>query len=234
MADEDPLNPPEVEALFPEGVSPENRLPTISSLCSYGTRPLAMTGFFRQLLLDHYVDPKHIEDPKLRYRLEEVGAWKPGPQGTVESGIVIESITHWKPETAMQRQSLVIKRNAWQWDRVLPGDSDGDDHVTGHQYYRGFWRGSHTVFAVAGTGAEAETLAFETQRFFLHFGPLIVEQMNLHRFVPVGMDALHKVEEVAEHYVVPVTVAYAAEEMWRIEPYAPRLKRISFKASDLF
>lgn len=234
MADEDPQNPPEIEALFPEGHSPENRLPRVSSLCSYGTRPHAMTGFFRQLLLDHYVDPANIEDPRLRYRLEEVGAWRPSEQGEAPSGIIIESISKWQPNTAGQRHSLVIKRNAWQWDRVLPGDSNGDDYVTGFMEYMGFWRGSHTVFAIAGTGAEAETLAFETERFFLRYGPLIVEQMNLHRFVPVGMDALHKVEEVAEHYVVPVTVAYAAEERWRLEPFAPRLKRISFKASDLF
>lgn len=233
MTTENPENSPEIEALFPEGSRPENRTGTVSSLCSTGTRPHAMTGFFRQFLIDHFVDPENIADPRIRRRLKDIGAWQDSEQGA-ESGILIESHAKWQPNTSMQRPSLIIKRNAWNWDRVLPGDSDGDDYVTGDQFFMGFWRGSHTVFAIAQEGAEAEILATEVMQFFLRFGPTVVEQMNLHRFVPVGMDALHQVQEVADHYVVPVTVAYVAEEKWKIETWAPRLKRISFKTSDLF
>lgn len=229
----EPLNPPEIEALYPAEALPENRLPQVSSLCSYGTRPYAMTGFLRQLLLDHFVDADNIEDDKIRRRLKDMGAWRPSENGENASGIIIESVTKWQPNTSMQRPAILIKRNAMQWHRVLPGDADGEESRTGFLNFFGFWSGSHTVFAVAENGGEADLLGTEILRYFLHYGNAIVEMMDLHRFVPVGMEGLHKVEEVADHYAVPVTVAYMAEERWRLEPQAPRLKRITFKASDL-
>lgn len=229
-----PVNPPEVEAMFPTGYTPENRLPNVSSLCSYGTRPHAMTGFIRQMLMEHFAAATNIDDPIIRRRLQEIGAWKPSENGENESGIIIESITKWLPNTASQRPALVVKRGAWQWERVLPGDSDGDDYVQGHRFYYGFWSGSHTVFVVGQAGAEVELLATEVYRFMLRYASEFVEMMNLHRFVPVGMDALHQLKEVADHYVVPVTVAYRAEEAWQLEPHAPRLKRMKFLASDMF
>lgn len=230
-----PENPSEIEALFPDGTSPENRMPAVSSLCSLGTKPHAMTGFLRQVLMEHFASPLNIKDPILRHRLQEMGCWKPteGPE-ELESGILIESITKWLPTSSMQRISLVIKRNKWDWERVLPGDSDGDDYVQGHRFFYGFWSGSHTIFAIAQTGAEAETLATEVNQFLLFYSQEFVEMMNLHRFMPIGLDTLHQVKEVADHYVVPATVAYRAEEAWRLEPHAPRFKRMSFKASDLF
>jgi hypothetical protein len=234
MAESSPLNSDEIEGLYPSGSTPENRINVASALCSYGTRPHAMTGFLRQLLLDHFVDPNNIEDPRIRRRLEDVGAWRPSENGENVSGIIIESHTKWQPNTSMQRQSLVIKRDRWQWQRVGIGDFADEDSRDGFMYYRGFWQGSHTVLAIAGNGAEAELLGTEVMRFLLRYGAIIVAEMGLHRFIPIGMDTLHKVKEVADHYAVPVTVAYAAEESWRTEPQAPRLKRISFRASDLF
>jgi hypothetical protein len=229
-----PENPPEVEALFPEGFGPENRLPNVSSLCSYGTRPHAMTGFLRQVLMEHFASVTNIEDQIIRRKLEETGVWKPSENGENESGIIIESITKWLPNTESQRPALVIKRNAWQWERVLPGDSDGDTYEQGHRFYFGFWSGSHTIFVLGQNGGEVELLATEVGRFMLRYASEFVEMMNLHRFVPVGVDTLHQLKEVADHYVVPVTVAYRAEEYWRLEPHAPRLKRMKFRASDMF
>lgn len=230
-----PENPPDIEALYPEGSQPENRMPSVSALCSLGTRPHAMTGFLRQVLMEHFAHPNNIHDGILRYRLQEMGVWKPteGPE-ELESSILIESITKWLPTTSMQRISLVLKRNKWDWEQVLPGNSDGDEYEQGRRFFYGFWRGSHTIFAIAQTGAEAETLATEVNQFLLFYAQEFVEEMNLHRFMPIGLDTLHQVKEVADHYVVPVTVAYRAEEAWELQPHAPRLKRISFKASDLF
>lgn len=237
MTQRRPENDPEVEALFPSDTQPENRTLQVSSICSYGTRPHAMTGFLRAFLTDHFCDPENTDDERIRRRLTDIGAWKPSEtrpgEETQKGGILIEPLTKWVPTESMQRQSLIIKRNSWNWDRVIIGDSDGDEFETGTETFMGFWRGSHTVFAIAQHGAEAEILATEVMRFMQRFGPAIVEQMNLHRFVPVGMDELHQIEEVADHYVVPVTVAYAAEERWSLTPWAPRLKRFTLRTSDL-
>lgn len=234
MANDTPDNPPDVEALFPEGSSPENRVPKVSALCSYGTRPHGMTGFLRQLLISHFADPDNIEDEKIRQRLNEMGAWRPSENGEFRTGILIESLSKWQPADSDKRPAILISRQRWQWERQTIGDSDGETYRDGALHFYGMWSGSHVLFALAERGSEAEILATEVSRFCLHYGPVIVDQMNLHRFVPVGVDTLHELKEVAEGYAVPVAVAYMAEESWKLQPYAPRLKRIVFRASDLF
>ena len=86
---------------------------------------------------------------------------------------------------------------------------------------------------MAGTGAETEFLATEVVKFLILFSPLIRTQMELKKFYVSEVGGVGEVQEVVQGYAVPVTVAYVAEENWSIQPYAPRLKRIVFKASDL-
>ncbi len=229
----DAPNPPEVEALFPEGSQPEPRLRTVSSLCSTATRPHALTGFLKQLLTAHFADPDNIEDPMIRQQLLDAGAWKPSENGEHVSGILIESITKWQPNDSGKRPAIVIKRNSWSWDRRYPGDCVGEEYQEGEDLFSGFWMGSHTLFALAQAGGEAELLGTEVSRFVLHYGKIVVEQMDLHNFALVQVDTLHELREANEGYAVPVTVAYAAEENWKLQPYAPRLKRIKFRASEL-
>lgn len=226
-------NPPEVEALFPDGAKPENRLNTVSSLCSYGMRPHVMTGLLRQLLLTHFSDPKNIEEPRIRRQLETLGAWKPSDNGLHQGGILIESITRWQPATADKRPAILIKRNAWQWQRVGIGDQAGHNIYSGASSYAGFWAGSHTLQCLTPSAAENEFLATEVVKFLHQFAPWIREQMNLHKFGVSEIGGAGEVQEVVQGYAVPVTVAYVAEEAWQLQPYAPQLKRIVLKATDL-
>ena len=229
----DPLNPPEVEALFPAGSSPENRLDTVSALCSYGMRPHVMTGLLRQLLMAHFSDPANIEEPHVRRQLETLGAWKPSDNGLNQGGILIESITRWQPATADKRPAVLIKRNAWSWQRIAVGDQAGVNVYEGSYSYAGLWSGSHTLFCLTPGGAETEFLATEVVKFLHQFAPWIREQMSLHRFGVSEVGGAGEVQEVLQGYAVPVTVSYVAEEAWQLQPYVPRLKRIVFKATDL-
>jgi len=222
-------NPEDVEALFPAGSAPENRVDAISSLCSFGMRPHAMTGFLRQLLMQHYADPENIEDAVQRTRFREVGGWR----ATEQTGIYIESVTRGRSELTEKRPAILIKRNAWRWDRVTIGGQAGADALEGIQYFHGFWYGSHTVFAIAGNPAEAELLGTETLGTLLRYSPLITEQMGLHRFIPVEIGELAVVEESTKNYAVPLSFAYVAEENWQLETHAPRLKRFTFRRSGL-
>lgn len=230
---DDSLNPPGVESQFPPGSAPENRVNKVSSLCSYGMRPHLMTGLLRQLLLQHFVDPENIEEPRVRRQLETLGAWKPSDNGLNQGGILIESITRWQPATADKRPAILIKRNAWRWMRQAIGDKAGANTYEGTTSYAGMWEGSHTLFCLCPSGAETEFLSTEVVRFLMQFAPWIRDQMDLHRFMVSEIGGVSEVQEVLQGYAVPVTIAYMAEEAWTLQPYAPRLKRIVFKASDL-
>jgi len=231
----DSQNPPEVEAQFPEGSAPENRVPKVSALCSYGMRPHVMTGLLRQLLLGHFSDPQNIEEPKVRRQIEQLQQWQPEqPENQqISRGLLIESITRWSPNSADKRPALLIKRNSWSWLKQTIGDKLSSNPYTGQESYFGFWQGSHTIYCMSGTGAETEFLAAEAVKFLILFSPLIRSQLELHKFFVSEVGGVGEVQEVVQGYAVPVTVTYVAEENWSIQPYVPRLKRIVFKASDL-
>jgi hypothetical protein len=214
--------------------APENRVQKVSSLCSYGTRPHVMTGLLRQLLIQHFVDPNNIEEPKLRQKFLEVGGWKQNENGLNDGGILIESITRWLPNDEDKRPAVLIKRNDWAWQRVGIGDKAGSDYTVGSTNYLGLWEGSHTLYCLSLTGLETELLAIEVVKFLQHFGPWIREQMDLKRFMITQVGGVGEIKEVVQGYAVPVTVSYVAEESWSLQPYAPRLKRIVLKASELF
>ena len=218
---------------FPPDSATENRVEKVSSLCSYGMRPHVMTGFLRQLLIGHFSDPQNIEDPKIRRVIADVGVWKSTDSGLNPSGILIESITRWTPNATDKQPAILIKRNGWKWNSSVVGDRAQTNYYTGEVSYSGFWEGSHTLFCLAQNGAETEFLATEVVKFLILFSPLIREQMNFFKFYVAEVGGVGEVQEVTQGYAVPVTVAYVAEEAWTLQPLAPRLKRIVFKASDL-
>lgn len=226
-------NPPEVEAAFPAGSVPENKVTDISALCSYGMRAHVMTGFLRQLLINHFADPKNIEEPRIRKHIEAMGAWAPVDEDSNHDGILVESITRWLPAAADKRPAVLIKRNDWKWAREGIGDFGQGNSYTGSSTYSAFWHGSHTLFCLAQNGAEAEFLTTEVIRFLAHYAPAIRTEMNLHKFNIESVGGVGEVEEVTKGYAAPVTVAYVSEESWTLQPHAPRLKRVVFRASEL-
>lgn len=233
MSDCDGPNPPEILAQFPEGSQPENRINSINALCSYGMRPYVMTGLLRQLLLGHFADVNNIEDPRLRRQLETIGTWQPADNGLNAGGILIESITRWQPATTDKRPGILLRRNDWEWQRLGIGDKLSTNVYEGSTQHSGLWAGSHTVFCLTPHGGEVELLGVEVMKFLHHFAPWIRKQMNLMRFFVSKIGAVGEVKETNQGYAVPVTVSYMAEESWELQPYAPRLKRIVLKTTDL-
>jgi len=112
------------------------------------------------------------------------------------------------------------------------GDITGEDYRSGELTFGGYWQGSHTIFALAKEGAEAQILAIEVAKCLLWFGSEILEQLELQRFVPVSIGEVAALKESREHYVVPVVVAYVVPEFWKLQPDAPRTKRIVFRTSQ--
>ena len=218
-----------VDGLYPAGSAPEDRVPRLSALCSFGQTPRMVTGILRQLLMQHFADPRQISNPTLRSMLERGGAWRPG----VNDGLYIESVARWRPEVTEKRPAILLKEGDWQWIRVGIGDYAGSSWRDGREQFAGLWRGSHTVFAVGNEGAETQILATETAKVIAWYGPLITDQMNMHRWGITKIGALSALQESTENYVVPVDVAYVAEESWTLQVDAPRLKRIVFNTDAL-
>lgn len=219
----------EVDDLYPEDSLPEVRLDKISAICSFGHTPRLMTGIIRQILLQVFADENNIRNAYLRDYLRRNGVWSEG----VDSGIYIESLLRWRPELTEQRPALVIKEGDWNWWRVGIGDRGSIDWRSGKQSYVGYWKGTHTVFAIGGEGPQTQILGAEVAKLLLYYGQTIVDQMSLHRYVPLQIGAPRALQESTENYAVPVSVAYVAEEQWSTQVDAPRLKRIVFDTDDL-
>lgn len=206
-------------------MNPELRAAIASALCSLGPRPHVITGFLRQWFISHFSREAQIESPDLRGKLwSRIGT---------DTEIEIESVTRWKPETTEFRPSIIIARDDWKVLRLgiddrMMGEGWGD--ISGVEHFATYLEGSHTLFAVSSDAVEAEILAGEVYKEMMHFGPKVREELDLKRFVVVGVGKLFELEEARSNYAVPVTVAYGIEERWKLIPHAPFLKRIVLSA----
>ena len=191
----------------------------LSSVCSLRPRPLLLTGLFIDLLVKHFQDG-NIEDPVLRQLI-----WKDSP----DTGILIETIHRWRPQTTGKRPAIIVKRNAYSNRRVGIGDRHqmNPADASGHQHFTTYWAGSHTLFCLGGSGAQAELLSAEVQRELTQFGPLIRQAALLDRIQVMEIGPVAEIEEATESFGVPVTVGYGYQENWQIRKQAPALSRVS-------
>lgn len=205
-------------------MSPEIRAEIVSAFCSIGPRPHVVTGFLRQWFISHFSRESQIEHPELRGKL-----WN---AVRTDTEIEIESITRWKPSTTEFRPAIIIARNDWKVlrfgidDRMMGERWD----VRAGDHFATYLEGSHTLFALSSVPTEAEILGAEVYRDLMQFGPEIRKELDLKRFVVVGVGKLFELEEARSNYAVPVTVAYGIEERWQLIPHAPFLKRIKLSA----
>ena len=193
----------------------------VSPLCSLqSARRLIVTGSLRNWLSRHFGSSDYIEEPSLKDLI-----WKPG----VDTDILVETHTRWRPETTELRPAVIIKPNAWQNIRRGIGNRRQGPSVDkyGQEKFVTFWAGSHTLFCIGGTGSHAELLGFEVQRELTEFGNKIANSLGMLRFEVTQIGAPAILEEAQENFVVPVTVGYYCEERWAVRQNAPLLSGIS-------
>jgi hypothetical protein len=193
---------------------------TLSSMQSLLGRPQLLTGIFRDVLMRHFYSVGNIEEPDLRELV-----WKEGET----TSILIESVHRWRPELTEHRPAVLIKRNTLQNMRRGIGDRQQGNPVDafGDEHYATFWVGSHTMFCLGGSGAQAELLGTEVQRELTEFGPAIRQALDILRVQVMQMGAVTGLEEARENWVVPVTVGYGYSEQWRLTQIAPKLNAVS-------
>lgn len=201
---------------------PEIRLDSPLAWCALGPRPILMDGWFVHYLQGLFSDAARIENDVLKKYL-----WRRADS----SNILIEMVETWKPQQTEQRPALLVKRNDWTTRHLGIGDKNmGAPTPDGQTHCMNQIQGSHTVFALSPKPVQANILGAEVYRSFNEFRLPIQRSLALKRFVTVGQGALVQVEECQQVYATPVTVAYIAEEVWKLEQEAPFLKTISLSA----
>lgn len=211
----------------------ENRVDACNDWFHQTARPHAMTGFMLEYLRSHFMSSDSIEmreilgdpsDPAYRAT--------PYTPNDPNSFLNIESVTLWKPSTTDVRPAILVRREDAQIQSIGIGDRlmGGGPMHDGSLEYCVLWAGSLTVFCLARSPRTAELLSFEVTRELIGFKQEIRKKLGLMRFGVAAFGKLFKLEEPAEHYGVPVTVAYVAQQTWRTLPAAPKLKTVKLSA----
>jgi hypothetical protein len=223
----DPDNP--ADQLNPIGPT----LPTtqqafrLSTLCDRGWQPQLLTGMLINFLRDQWSSAVNIFNPDLQQ-----STWN----DQLDSGILIESVTRYKPETAGQRPAILVKRNrikiasqgiGGRQQGVIPTALERGAFV---EYYS-VMTGSHTIFCVNWAGATTELLSTEVLHQLLEFAPPIRARLKLHQFDVLELGAVHSVAEGPESYVVPITVGWSYEIGWQLKLQSLPLKTFQFDTS---
>ena len=185
-------------------------------------RPQLVTGVLVSWLRQHFSVAPNIEDPKLESTL-----WAADIKTT---GIIVDSVYRWQPALTEHRPGVLIKRGPWKVLRLGIDDRKmGGSDITSRQYVNAI-QGSHTIFCISGAPAETEILAAEVYRELVQFGPLFRKTFGFLRFQVTDVGEVSILEEARENFVVPITIAYAADEAWEIVENAPPLKEIRLSA----
>ena len=202
-------------------------VPDVPDICSIGLRPWVITSFLVGWMRYHFSAVARIEDSSLKTDLTRSRnrLWQ---AGNTNDGMIIEDVTSWKPQKTEARPAILVARHDVKIVREGIGDRlmGWPQRDTGSHFALGL-QGSHTLFCLATHGPAAEILGMEVARELYQFGQIIRKELNLHRFVVVGVGQLFRVEEAKTHYAVPVTIAYIAEDYWSVFKQGPFLK--SFK-----
>ena len=216
---------------LPQYIDPEP-----SALCSIGRPPLVMTGALLWILRRHFANANYIQDSMLKQFI-----WN---RTSTDSQIMIEAITKWPgapTQTMQSRPAIYVKRNTYSrvklgiGDRYMQGGKSAVDNLgllsdttlDSGAAFEVIVAGSHTVFCIGGTGAEAESVGTEVFFELLEFTPLIRRDLDLNKFQVMEMGGVSKLEESKEHWVVPVVVTYMFNHTWTLKEDAPKLKGIS-------
>jgi hypothetical protein len=194
--------------------------------------PNVLTGAFGNILRDHFADVNRIEADSLKDNVW-VRQLTDTTEGAIGTGILIEPIFRWDPQSLGKRPAIYVKRNGQQIERYgindgmqvgLGRDADGNLKINEGERHTVGVLGSHTLFCIGRTGAETEILAGEVFREIQHFAPVLRQDLKLHKLAVTEVTEIQQLEEYDQHFIAAVVVGWAYMEVWRLVPQAPWLK----------
>lgn len=217
-----------------------------SSICTMQHPALALTGIFVQMLRHHFSDPDRLnyngentftdDTHQTSTRELEGYVWLPDSR---ETKIQIQSVFKLNLQDIERRPALYVKRNELRPRKISINhgmstgavkNADGSLKRIDGEFHSVLILGSHTVFCVGRSGAEAELLGQEVFELMLQFGPLLRSELKFQQFEIAQCGEVSILEESTTHYAVPVVAAYAFPRSWRIEKVAPFLKTVAVDA----
>jgi hypothetical protein len=189
-----------------------------ASICALMPRPQVVQGLLVSWMRVHFSDAPNIEDPALKNTL-----WAADIRQT---GIAVDSVYKWQPALTEFRPGIFIKRGPWKIVRLGIDDRRMGVPPSGYRQYSTYVQGAHTLFCVSNAPAECEILGAEVFRELIEFGPIIRQAYGFMRFQVMEVGEVSILEEARQNFILPISVAYAAEESWEIVQQAPPLKSI--------
>ncbi len=215
-------------------------LAPVSSLCTTGHVANILTGVFVRLLREHFATALNLEYNGVNEAVQELEGylWVGDGQGNADAEktrIQIDAVWKYNAQDIQRRPALYVKRNSFQTQRLAirdgmtsnaKRDSEGKVQAVRGEYKTVAVLGSHTIFCVGGSGAEAELLGMEVFNHLVGFSQVLREDLKLHRFMVNEVGELAVLDEYVERFVVPVVCAYAALPAWRTDVVAPWLKTL--------
>lgn len=198
----------------------------VSYLCEHGWQPLLITGFLRDFLHRQWCDPQNIVSPEMKQYV-----WR----DSVTSGILIESVHRYKPESIESRPAIMIKRNAFRQFPIGISNQMMGAGITAYPNEKGaihrfstLFVGSHTLFCIHKTGASAEILASEVLEQAVTATFPIRLHLGLRQFSVTEVGAIQPIaNEAYENMIVPITIGWAYEFTWQLREESLALQDIS-------
>jgi hypothetical protein len=194
-----------------------------------------MTGAIMAILRRHFGQASNIVEPDNRGKI-----WTSGN----DTGILIEPVTRYAGaavQNVQQRPALLIKRNSYKTQKLSIGDrfhgtgvarvdQPGREYVIDSSERFGVQiTGSHTVFCIGKTGAEAEAIGTEAFFELLEFKQLIRRDLGLSKFEIMNLDEPKLLEESKQHWAVAIPVAYAFRHDWKLRSEGMTLKTLQLE-----
>jgi hypothetical protein len=210
---------------YPDDSVPENKLQICPDLFSQPFyRSYLLSGVYLQVLAAHFSDSENIEDEVVRQKIRQSPY-----RDDDRTGILLKTVSDWSPTTTEIRPAVLINRGEVQVIRRGIGDHVGDDYITGQSQYSVELAGSHVLFAIARTAAEADRVGIEVSRLLIAVRAILLDQLDLSTLQLTSIGEASRLEESKDHYAVPIVIAYHLTESYVIQPHVPVLKRLVFR-----
>lgn len=191
----------------------------MSSLCQMGLQPQLIQGMLRDLLTKQFQAQNHLAHTIKNY------VWRRADN----TGILIEVKSRRKSTLAGKRPAILIGRNAYTYFPLVVNNLVGMDKQ-GNTLSGVMWAGSSTLFCLDTDDLGVDILASECRAILVQNGLTIARALNLFKFQVLEVGAPAELEEEKENFVVPITVGWAFQELWRTEEEAPRLRKVHVSA----
>ncbi len=210
-------------------------LDPVSALSVVQHLPNLMTGVFTRLMQEHFAGAA-----QLGYTIDFDG--KLGLENYIwndneTTKIQIQPLYKLNLQDVQRRPALYIKRNKWSTKKLAVNDGQSVSversaatgkitRINGDKHSR-MVIGSHTIFAVAKSGAEAELIAAEVFDYLISFAPILRSELCLHNFEVLDLEEIKPVKEWTDIFTIPIVVGYAKCWTWRLEAVSPFLQKFA-------